>query len=118
MIQMQFSSVAASEAGDYFQVLFEEEEDNIEAGYFPVQCQFEFPAGGEFYIESDDTRFCGHFKVKGATLSRQTLRLEMPSTQWKRIEIEFAANQVVYEELVRVLRIMFEDKLQHIEQDA
>jgi len=64
MIQMRFNSVAASEAGDYFQVLFEEEEDNLEAGYFLVQCQFEFPDNGEFYIESNDTGLCGHFEVK------------------------------------------------------
>jgi hypothetical protein len=35
--------VSASEAGDYFQVLFEEDVDNPEARYFLVQCQFEFP---------------------------------------------------------------------------
>ena len=118
MIQMEFSSVSASEAGDYFQVLFENEEDNIEAGYFLVQCQFEFPDGGEFYIESNDTRFCGHFKVKSATLSRRMLRLEIPSTKWERIEIGFTANPVLYEELVRVLSTMFEDKLLRVEQGA
>ena len=112
---MQFKSVSASEAGDYFQVLFENEEDNIEAGYFLVQCQFEFPDGGEFYIESNDPRFCGHFKVRSATLSKQDFGLEMPSTEWKRIRIKFVAEQVEYEELVRVLSTMFEDKLRHIE---
>ena len=42
MIQMQFNSVSASESGDYFQVLFEEEVDNLDGDYFLVQCQFEF----------------------------------------------------------------------------
>ena len=118
MIQMQFRSVSASEAGDYFQVLFENEEDDVEAGYFLVQCQFEFPDGGEFYIESNDPRFCGQFKVKSATLNRRSFRLEMPSTKWKRIHIEFGADQVAYEELVRVLSTMFEGKLRRVEQDA
>jgi hypothetical protein len=83
MIQMQFNSVSASEAGDYFQVLFEQDVDNPEARYFLVQCQFEFPDKEGFYIESDDTRLGGLFEVKTATLSRQSLRLGMPSTNGK-----------------------------------
>ena len=118
MIQMRFNSVADSEAVDYFQVLFEEEEDNLEAGYFLVQCQFEFPDNGEFYIESNDTGLCGHFEVKTATLTRQCLRLEMPSTKWKIIQVHFATDQAGYEELERVLCTMFEDKLRHAHQDA
>ncbi|HEY2921577.1 MAG TPA: hypothetical protein VGK77_21535 [Candidatus Binatia bacterium] len=118
MIQMQFNSVSASEAGDYFQVLFEEDVDNSETRYFLVQCQFEFPDEGEFYIESDDTDLCGHFKVKTATLSRQSLRLEMPSTTWKIIQVKFQTDDAGYEELERVLKTMFEDKLQHAHQDA
>ena len=118
MIRMQFNSVSASEAGDYFQVLFEEEVDNSEARYFLVQCQFEFPDEEEFYIESDDTRLCGHFEVKTATLSRQSLRLEMPSTKWKIIQVQFQTDDEGYGELERVLKTMFEDKLRHAHQDA
>lgn len=118
MIQMQFNSVSASEAGDYFQVLFEEDVDNPEARYFLVQCQFEFPDEEGFYIESDDTQLCGHFEVKTAILSRQSLRLEMPSTKWKIIQVQFRTDDAGYEELERVLETMFEDKLQHPHPDA
>jgi hypothetical protein len=118
MIQMQFNSVSASESGDYFQVLFEEEVDNLDGDYFLVQCQFEFPDEGQYYFESKDTQLCGHFEVKTATLSRQSLRLEMPSTIWKIVEVQFPADQAGYKELERVLGMMFEDKLQHARQDA
>lgn len=94
-------------------MLFEEDIDNPEARYFLVQCQFEFPDKEGFYIESDDTRLCGHFEVKTATLSRQSLRLEMPSTKWKVIQVQFRTDDADYEELERVLGTMFEDKLQH-----
>ena len=112
MTQMQFSSVSNSESGDYFQVLFEKDEGNLEADYFLVQCQFEFPEEEGFYIESKDTQFCGHFKIQTVTLSRQWLRLEMPSTKWKGIQIHFAADEASYEELARVLNTMFGDRLQ------
>ena len=118
MIRKQFSLVSASEAGDYFQVLFEEDEDNPEAAYFLVQCQFEDPDNGESYIESNDTQFCGHVKVETAVLSRRWLRLEIPSTKWKSIQIEFVANQAVYRKLARILSTMFEDRLRRAHQDA
>jgi len=118
MIQMQFNSVSASEAGDYFQVLFEEDADNSEARYFLVQCQFEFPDEEEFYIESDDTRLCGHFEVKTATLSRQSLRLGMPLTKWKIVRVQFQTDDAGYKELERVLKTMFEDRLHYTQQDA
>ena len=115
---MQFNSVSASEAGDYFQVLFEEDVDNPKGRYFLIQCQFEFPDHDGFNIESDDSRLCGHFPVKSATLSRQSLRLEMPSTEWKIIQVKFQTDKAGYEELERVLETMFEYKLQHAHQDA
>jgi hypothetical protein len=118
MIQMQFNSVSASEAGDYLQVLFEQDVDNPEARYFLVQCQFEFPDKEGFHIESDDTRLGGLFEVKTATLSRQSLRLGMPSTKWKVIQVQFRTDDAGYEELERVLEKMFEDTLQHAHQDA
>ena len=115
---MQFNSVSASEAGDYLQVLFEEEVGNVEGGYFLVQRQFEFPDGGRVYFECPETRLCGHFAVKSVTLTRQCLRLEMPSTPWQGIQVQFTTDQEGYEELERVLGQMFEDKLRHAGQDA
>src|SRR5439155_6705602 len=110
--------VSASEAGDYFQVLFEKEEDNSEAGYFLIQRQFELPDEEEFYLESDDSRFCGHFEIQAASLSREWLCLELPSTEWKSLGIKFNADQDAYRDVTRVLRIMFENKTLHLSQDA
>ena len=118
MIQMRFNSVSASEDGDYLQVLFEEKVDDLEADYFLVQRQFEFPDEGKVNIECTNTRLCGHFAVTTAALSRQCLRVEMPSTEWKIIEVQFATDQEGYEALERVLGRMFEVKLQHARQDA
>ena len=64
MIRKEFSIVSPSEAGDYFQVLFEQEADSPETDYFLLQCQFEDPDDEDFYIGSNDTQFCGPFKLK------------------------------------------------------
>ena len=99
-------------------VLFEEDPTHPEGRYFLVQCQFEFPDEEAFYIESDDTRLCGHFELKTAILGRQSLRLEMPSAEWKIIQIKFQTNNAGYKELERVLKTMFQDKLEHAHEDA
>ena len=117
MIEMLLNSVSASEAGDYYQVVFEENADNSSARYFLIQRQFEFPYEG-FYIESDNTELCGHFDVNAASLSRRWLRLEMPNAKWKSIQIRFAADQVAYDELAQILSTMFEDRLLHVEPEA
>ena len=114
---MHFNVASASEAGDYYQVLFEEEADSPSARYFLIQRQFEFPYEG-FYIETDHIEFCGHFDVDAATLSSRWLRLEMPNTRWQSIQIVFKVDQVGYEELAHVLSIIFEDRLLRIESDA
>ena len=118
MIRKEFSIVSASEAGDYFQVLFEQEADNPETDYFLLQCQFEDPDDEDFYIESNDAQFCGHVQVEAAVLNRRWLRLEMASTKWKSIEIAFTADEEVYAELARVLSTMFEDRLRHARHDV
>jgi len=118
MIRKEFSIVSASEAGDYFQVLFEQEADNPETDYFLLRCQFEDPDDENFYIESNDTQFWGHVQVEAAVLNRRWLRLEMASTKWKSIEIAFTADEEVYAELARVLSTMFEDRLRHARHDA
>lgn len=117
MIEMSFNSVSASEAGDYYQVMFEQEADNPSAPYFLIQRQFELPNEG-FYIESDDAEFCGHFDVQAASLGRRCLRLEMPNTRWKTVRILFGADQAAYEQLARVLSTMFEDRILYTEEHA
>ena len=118
MIQKRFNSVSASEGGDYLQIIFEEKEGDPEGGYFLIQGQTDFPDGGEFYIESNDAQLCGRFAIEAATLSWQCLRFEMPSTEWEIIQVEFAADQAIYEELGRVLSTMFENKLRRARQNA
>ena len=119
MIEMHFGSMSASEAGDYVQVLFEGNEDDLAGDYFLIQCQFEFPSDDAgWYFESKVTRLCGHFTVHTATLNRRWLHLEMPSTEWKGIRIHFAVDDAAYRELSRTLSAMFEERLLHADQDA
>lgn len=109
MIEARYRSVSASEAGDYFQVLFEDDGEDSAAAYVLIQRQFEFPDGGRFYIESSDVRLCGNAAIASAVLAEHSLELHMTPTQG--VRILFSTSRSNYAELARVLRIMFGRKL-------
>jgi hypothetical protein len=60
-VEKTFKHAAASEAGDYYQLSFDDGDDydakDIGGRYFLIQRQFEFPDDGTYYLESDDSRF-------------------------------------------------------------
>jgi hypothetical protein len=72
--EFHFEHVAVSEVGDGFQILFEKTPGS-EEGYVLVQRHFEFPDGGKCYLETDDPEFCGHFRFRGAQLSRNRVQM-------------------------------------------
>src|ERR1035438_5529606 len=82
MTEFSFPYVSvASSGGEYFEVSFAEIEEGEESeecdhAYFLIQRQFEDYDGGLFYIESHETKLCGHFKIIGAELARDTFRSE------------------------------------------
>ncbi|MEK6322410.1 MAG: hypothetical protein AABN33_12085 [Acidobacteriota bacterium] len=120
MIEKTFKHASASEAGDYYQVSFDDGDDyeakDIGGRYFLIQRQFEFPDDGTYYLESDDSRFCGHFKIRAATLNTEFLSIELLADKWTALRIHHAAGQDDYKELVRIVRIMFEDEVLHLDQ--
>jgi len=103
--ELRCEHVSASEAGDGFQVLFEKAPDSDE-GYVIVQRHFEFPDGGECYLETDDPEFCGHFRIQSAHLSRNEFQIAFGREPVKEIAVMFSATDPVYAEVRRVLKIM------------
>ncbi len=109
MIEKEFRYVSASEAGDYYQVLFEDDEDgdSTEGPYVLIQRQFEFPDDAAYYMESDDRRLCGHFTVRSAKLNREFLSIEFLAEEWTTLILRYSSCHSDCRELERILRIMF-----------
>jgi hypothetical protein len=118
MIEKEFKHASASEAGDYFQVLFEDEVGNIYKSYLLIQRQFEDSEDDHFYLESDDSKFCGHFNIKAATLSCDCLCLDLSATKKNLLRVKFDTGPDTYEEIKRILAIMFQDKIFDLSQDS
>jgi len=97
--------VSVSEVGDGFQILFEKTPGS-EEGYVLVQRHFEFPDGGKCYLETDDREFCGHFRFRGAQLSRNRVQMVFGIRPVREITVFFKATDSAYTEVQRVLQIM------------
>ncbi len=67
-LSLKHVSVAES-GGEYFQVLFADDEDSDDS-YFLVQRQFESPDHGRVYVESLLRTLCGHFRIRRVELER------------------------------------------------
>jgi hypothetical protein len=106
--QFQCEHVSATEAGEGYQVLFEKVPESDE-GYVLVQRHFEFPDGGECYVEIEDREFCGHFRIRRAHLSRNRFQMVFGRSPEREIAVLFNATDSVYSEVKRVLRIMIPD---------
>ena len=99
--------VSTSEAGDYFQVLFEKESDDKE--YFLIQRQFEFPDGGKCYIETQGEDYIGHYKIRKSTISPKRFYVKIQRRQDSDITINFNTSTKNFNEIKRVLKIMLPD---------
>jgi hypothetical protein len=117
MTEFSFPRVSVASSGaEYFEVSFAENEDSDRA-YFLIQRQFESYDGGLFYLESHETRLCGHFKIRRADLGRETLRLQVACDPAEAVQINFQANSARYNQLKRILKIMIPARILSIEED-
>ena len=103
--------VSVSVAGDYYQVMFEEKEEdesdeNFETPYVIIQRQFEMPDGGRIYIETHDENFAGHFRVTRCVLGPKKLFLQLQRKNAEHLEVTFTTSKHNYMELKDALRTM------------
>ncbi len=110
-MKITLNYISVSIEGDYYQVYFEETEDDgrTESSndpYFLIQRQFEMPDGGKIYIESHDDNYIGHFNVNEAILHRDKFTIELKRTNFSNIEIFFDSTEKKFKELRSALKSM------------
>jgi hypothetical protein len=97
---------SATGAGDYFQVLFKQIEDN-DKRYVLIQSQFELPQDYDVKVEADGGEWYAELTVHRATLDRQRLVIDgSDDGEPIRIIVNHAADDGTYADLKRVLPIM------------
>ena len=104
-MKIRLDHVSAFESGDYFQVLFEAEEDG-DGAYVLIQRQFEDHDGGLCYLETHDQDYIGHFNVVRAVLDRNRFCLELRRKEAAEVEVTFKTTDQNYHDVARIIRIM------------
>jgi hypothetical protein len=100
--------VSASVAGDYYQVMFEAEQDsdNPDSRYLLIQRQFEDPDDDCCYIETQDENYIGHFPLRRIAFTPRNLSIELGRPRDNLVTVTFALAASDFEEASRVLRII------------
>src|SRR5271163_1164165 len=94
--------------GDYYQAMFEAEEDtdDPDSPYLLIQRQFETPDGGKCYIETHDEKYAGHFLLRRVEFTSKTLSIEFDRPRDNLISVTFDMAASDFKKAARVVKII------------
>lgn len=105
IFQLKSSSVSIS--GDYYQIIFDDDFDNIDGPYFLVQCDFEFPSK-ECYIECNNEKLIGHYLVNSVDIDDRAFTIRYGPSDKFVVRIEYQATNKEQNELIGAAIAMFD----------
>ncbi len=106
MLKLHARRASASEAGDYFQVMFEERADAEDSRYLLIQRQFEFPDEDCCAIETEQPDVSGHFQIQRAVLERSRFQVWWSGGSECKADVTFETDDESYADISRMMRIM------------
>jgi hypothetical protein len=109
-MRFQANYISTSVSGDYYQAMFEAEEDtdDPDSPYLLIQRQFEIPDGGECYIETHDEKYVGHFLLRRVELTSKTLLIEFDRPRDNLISVTFDMTVSDFKKASRVKDVMLD----------
>jgi hypothetical protein len=107
-MRFQANYISTSVSGDYYQAMFEAEEDtdDPDSPYLLIQRQFEIPDGGECYIETHDEKYVGHFLLRRVEFTSKTLLIEFDRPRDNLISVTFDMTVSDFKKASRVVKII------------
>ena len=107
-MRFQANHVSTSASGDYYQAMFEAEEDadDPDSPYLLIQRQFETADGGRCYIETHDEKYIGHFLLRRVEFTSQTLSIELDRPRDNLISVTFDMAASDFKNASRVVKII------------
>jgi hypothetical protein len=100
--------VSSSVSGDYYQAMFEAEEDTNDPNspYLLIQRQFETSNGGRCYIETHDEKYIGHFLLRRVEFTPERLSIEFDRPSDNLVSVTFNMAVPDFEEASQVIKII------------
>jgi len=107
-MQFHANHVSSSVSGDYYQVMFEAEEDTNDADspYFLIQRQFETSDDGRCYLETHDEKYIGHFVLRRVEFTPERFSIEFDRPSDNLVSVTFCMAISDFEEASRVMKII------------
>jgi hypothetical protein len=100
--------VSSSASGDYYQAMFEAEENTNDPNspYFLIQRQFETSDGGRCYIETHDEKYIGHFRLRRVEFTPESLSIEFDRSSHNLVNVTFSMAVSDFEEASQIIKII------------
>jgi hypothetical protein len=100
--------VSTSVSGDYYQAMFEAEQDSddVDSPYLLIQRQFEDPDDDWCYIEMHDKNYIEHFHLRRVEFTPHNLLIEFDQPEDNLVSVSFAMAASDFEEASRVVKII------------
>ena len=94
--------------GDYYQAMFEAEQDtdDPDSPYLLIQRQFEDPDGNWCYIEMHDEKYCGHFLLRRVDFHAAEVVNRARSSEDNLVSVTFAMAATEFAEASQVVKII------------
>jgi hypothetical protein len=107
-MQFHAKSVSTSNSGNYYQVLFEEDDELNESdgSYLLIQREFEKDDNGECYIETHDGAYSGHFRLLRFDIKQEGITIEIDRSDNSIIQVTLAVTNEGFAESLQVLKII------------
>ena len=94
--------------GDYYQAMFQAEQDtdDSDSPYLLIQRQFEDPGDNWCYIETHDKKYWGHFLLCRVDFTPQKLSIELDRPRDNLVSVTFAMAATEFAEASQVVKII------------
>ena len=101
-----YVSTSVSGDGNYYQAMFEAEQDtgDLDSPYLLIQRQFEDPDDNWCYIETHDEKYCGHFRLRRVDFTPQKLSIELDRPRDNLVSVTFAMAASEFAEASQVVK--------------
>jgi hypothetical protein len=102
-----YVSASVFGGGDYYQTMFQAEQDTDDADspYLLIQRQFEEPDDNWCYIETHE-KYCGHFRLRRVDFTPQKLSIELARPRDNLVSVTFAKAATEFAEASQVVKII------------
>jgi hypothetical protein len=102
------NDVSTSVFGDYYQAMFQAEQDadDSDSPYLLIQRQFEDRDDNLCYIETHDEKYCGHFLLRPLDFTPQKLSIELDRPRNNLVSVTFAMAAAEFAEASQVVKII------------